>query len=133
MDPVSPVLKRRVNVPNRTNRRDRAMAAHRSGSAAGLDPARIMPATSLAPSRGGSPLNRVATFTDSASDLDPGVATAKGIRIVPLLVSFGSETFKAGLEMSTAEFWDRMVAPDAPFPKTAASSPGEFKDAYEAA
>ncbi len=26
-----------------------------------------------------------------------------------------------------------MVAPDAPFPKTAASSPGEFKDAYEAA
>ena len=26
-----------------------------------------------------------------------------------------------------------MVAPDAPFPKTAASSPGEFKEAYEAA
>jgi DegV family protein with EDD domain len=26
-----------------------------------------------------------------------------------------------------------MVAPDAPFPTTAASSPGEFKDAYEAA
>ena len=26
-----------------------------------------------------------------------------------------------------------MVAPDAPFPKTAASSPGDFKDAYEAA
>jgi DegV family protein with EDD domain len=35
--------------------------------------------------------------------------------------------------MTTAEFWKRMVAPDAPFPKTAASSPGEFKDAYEAA
>ena len=26
-----------------------------------------------------------------------------------------------------------MIAPDAPFPTTAASSPGEFKDAYEAA
>ena len=26
-----------------------------------------------------------------------------------------------------------MVAPDAPFPKTAAASPGDFKDAYEAA
>src|SRR6478736_8635789 len=35
--------------------------------------------------------------------------------------------------MTTAEFWERMVAPDAPFPKTAASSPGEFKEAYEGA
>jgi fatty acid kinase fatty acid binding subunit len=78
-------------------------------------------------------LSRVATFTDSASDLDPEVAEAQGISIVPLLVSFGSETFKAGVDMSTTEFWDRMVAPDAPFPKTAASSPGEFKEAYEAA
>ena len=78
-------------------------------------------------------MSRVATFTDSASDLDPEVAAAQGIRIVPLLVSFGSDTFRAGVDMSTAEFWERMVAPDAPFPKTAASSPGEFKEAYEAA
>jgi DegV family protein with EDD domain len=78
-------------------------------------------------------LSRVATFTDSASDLDPEVAAAQGIRIVPLLVSFGSETFKAGVDMTTAAFWERMVAPDAPFPKTAASSPGEFKEAYEVA
>jgi DegV family protein with EDD domain len=78
-------------------------------------------------------LSRVATFTDSASDLDPEVAAAQGISIVPLLVTFGSETFKAGVDMSTTEFWERMVAPDAPFPKTAASSPGEFKEAYEAA
>jgi DegV family protein with EDD domain len=78
-------------------------------------------------------LSRVATFTDSASDLDSEVAATKGIRIVPLLVSFGSQTFKAGVDMTTEEFWERMVAPDAPFPKTAASSPGEFKEAYEAA
>ncbi len=48
-------------------------------------------------------------------------------------MTFGDETFKAGTELSTEAFWERMVAPDAPFPKTAASSPGEFKDAYEAA
>ena len=78
-------------------------------------------------------MSRVAIFTDSASDLDPEVAAAEGIEIVPLLVSFGDETYKAGVELSTKAFWDRMVAPDAPFPKTAASSPGEFKDAYEAA
>ena len=78
-------------------------------------------------------MRRVAIFTDSASDLDPVEAAAKGISVVPLLVTFGSQTYKAGVEMSTAAFWDRMVAPDAPFPKTAAASPGEFKAAYEAA
>jgi DegV family protein with EDD domain len=78
-------------------------------------------------------VSRVAIFTDSASDLDPALAAEEGIEIVPLLVNFGSETFKAGVELSTAAFWERMVAPDAPFPTTAASSPGEFKAAYEAA
>jgi DegV family protein with EDD domain len=76
---------------------------------------------------------RVAIFTDSASDLDPAEAAASGIHIIPLLVSFGSETFKAGTELSGPAFWERMTARDAPFPTTAASSPGEFKEAYEAA
>ena len=78
-------------------------------------------------------MTRVAIFTDSASDLDPAVAADAGIGIIPLLVSFGSQTFKAGVELSTADFWDRMTAPDAPFPTTAASSPAEFKAAYEGA
>jgi DegV family protein with EDD domain len=78
-------------------------------------------------------LTRVAIFTDSASDLDPGVAAEHGIGIIPLIVNFGRESYRAGLELSTAAFWERMVMPDAPFPTTAASSPGEFKAAYDAA
>jgi DegV family protein with EDD domain len=78
-------------------------------------------------------LSRVAIFTDSASDMDPADADAEGITVIPLLVNFGPETFKAGSELSAEAFWKRMVAPDAPFPTTAASSPGEFKEAYEAA
>ncbi|MEO5885402.1 MAG: DegV family protein [Candidatus Limnocylindrales bacterium] len=78
-------------------------------------------------------MSRVAIFTDSASDMDPAEAAASGIGIVPLLVTFGAETFKAGVDLSLPEFWARMTAPDAPFPTTAASSPGVFKDAYEAA
>ncbi len=65
--------------------------------------------------------------------MDPAAAAAEGIGIVPLLVTFGLQSYKAGVEMSTAAFWERMVAPDASFPTTAASSPGEFKEAYEAA
>ncbi len=75
----------------------------------------------------------VAFVTDSASDLDPAVARAAGIRIVPLAVSFGDENFKAGVDLSTDEFWTRMTAPNAPFPKTAASSPGEVKVIYDQA
>ncbi len=78
-------------------------------------------------------MSRVAIFTDSASDMDPAEAAASGISIVPLLVNFGTDEFKAGVDLSTAQFWDRMTAPDAPFPKTAASSPGAFKEAYERA
>jgi DegV family protein with EDD domain len=78
-------------------------------------------------------VRRVAIFTDSASDLDPAEAQSSDIRIVPLLVTFGGQTYKAGVDLSTAEFWERMTAPDAPFPTTAASSPGSFKEAYEQA
>jgi fatty acid kinase fatty acid binding subunit len=76
---------------------------------------------------------RVAIFTDSASDVDPAEAAASGIHVVPLIVNFGDQSFRAGVDMSGPDFWARMTAPDAPFPTTAASSPGDFKDAYEAA
>ncbi len=78
-------------------------------------------------------MSRIAIFTDSASDLEPAEAAQDGITVVPLLVTFGSETFRAGVDLSTEQFWERMTAPDAPWPTTAASSPGVFKDAYEAA
>jgi len=77
-------------------------------------------------------VTRVAIVTDSASDLTPQDAQAGGISVVPLEVSFGSERFKAGVDLTTEQFWQRMVAPDAPFPKTAAASPGQFRDAFEA-
>jgi DegV family protein with EDD domain len=78
-------------------------------------------------------VSHVAIVTDSASDMDPARAADLGIRIVPLEVTFGSESFKAGVDLSTDQFWQRMTAPDAPFPKTAASSPGDFKAVYDAA
>jgi DegV family protein with EDD domain len=76
---------------------------------------------------------RVAVITDSASDLEPAEAAEAGFSVVPLIVTFGADSYKAGVEMSAQAFWERMTAPDAPFPTTAASSPGDFRDAYEAA
>ncbi len=78
-------------------------------------------------------MSPVAIVTDSASDLSPARAAELGITVVPLLVSFGNEEFQAGVQLSAEDFWTRMTAPDAPFPKTAAASPIAFRDAYEAA
>jgi DegV family protein with EDD domain len=78
-------------------------------------------------------MSRVAIVTDSASDLPPDRAAALGISVVALVVSFGNQSFKAGVDISIDEFWARMTAPDAPFPTTAASAPGDFKAAYDKA
>src|SRR6266550_1561270 len=82
---------------------------------------------------GGGPMAQIEFVTDSASDLDPAIAAARGVRVVALVVTFGSDTYRAGVDLTTEQFWQRMTAPDAPFPKTAASSPGEFKAVYDEA
>ncbi len=76
-------------------------------------------------------MSRIAIVTDSASDLSPGRAATAGIVVVPLIVTFGEDSYKAGTELSTPAFWERMLAPDAPFPTTAACSPGDFHEVYE--
>jgi DegV family protein with EDD domain len=78
-------------------------------------------------------VGHVAIITDSASDMDPGRAASLGIAIVPLIVNFGKDAFSSGVGLSTDQFWERMTAPDAPFPTTAACSPGDFQRAYQAA
>ena len=78
-------------------------------------------------------MGRVAIVTDSASDLTAEVAAAHGIRVVPLYVRFGDERVpgrRRPLDRpSSGRGWSR---PDAPFPTTAAASPGDFQAAFEA-
>jgi len=76
---------------------------------------------------------RVAIVVDSASDLSPEDAVRNGIAVVPLTVTFGTTEYRAGVDLSTAQFWEMMTAPGAPFPKTAACSPGDFITAFQIA
>ncbi len=78
-------------------------------------------------------MSRVAVITDSASDFDPARAASLGIAIVPLLVTFGTETFSAGVDMSRDEFWAKVKIPTTPIATTAACSPGTFQLAYQKA
>lgn len=74
---------------------------------------------------------RIAIVTDTASDLPPERAAAAGITVVPLTLSFGDREYLAGEQISTDEFWRQLTAPGAPFPKTAAASPGRFQATFE--
>lgn len=76
-------------------------------------------------------MSRVAIVADSASDLAPDLAKEHGITVVPLLVSFGDKEYRAGVDLSYADFWRELTAPGAPFPKTAAAAPGTFKEVFE--
>ncbi|WP_419842407.1 DegV family protein [Candidatus Poriferisodalis sp.] len=71
-------------------------------------------------------------ITDSSCDLDADVTAELGITVVPLEIRFGSETFADGVELSTAEFWQRCRRSDE-LPSTAAPSPGAFAEAYQRA
>lgn len=74
----------------------------------------------------------VAIVTDSTADLDPAAAAAAGIRVAPLYVRFGTDEFQVGVDLTTAQFWERLLAPGAPLPATAAPSPGTFQHLFEA-
>ncbi len=72
----------------------------------------------------------IAIVTDTSSDLTLEEAAATSVRLVPLTVSFGDESFAAVTEISNEEFYRRLTAPGAPFPRTAAPNPAQFEAAY---
>ena len=75
-------------------------------------------------------MGNIAIVTDTSSDLTPQQAEAAGVRLVPLTVSFGDESFEAGIELSNEEFYERLTAPGAPVPRTAAPNPAQFEAAF---
>jgi DegV family protein with EDD domain len=68
----------------------------------------------------------IRVVTDSACDLPVHLVDALGIEVVPLEIRFGDEEFVDQIELSTAEFWDRVEHFDG-LPATAAPSPGAFE------
>ena len=76
-------------------------------------------------------MNRIGVVTDSASDLEPEEAAQRGIVVVPLYVTFGEREFRAGIDLSSKDFWRELTAAGAAFPKTAAAPPGAFREVFE--
>jgi fatty acid kinase fatty acid binding subunit len=71
----------------------------------------------------------VRIVTDSAADLSADEVAQLGVEVVPLSIRFGAEEFTDGVDLSVAEFYQRLAS-SADLPETAAPSPGAFEAAF---
>ena len=72
----------------------------------------------------------VKIVTDSVSDIPPEIATDLGITVVPLFVNFGTETYRDRIDLTSEEFYNKLMQSKI-LPTTAAPSPGSFAEAYD--
>jgi len=66
---------------------------------------------------------------DSTADIPPDLRAEYGIAVVPVLVQFGAETLRDGVDITRDEFYARLVESQS-LPKTAAPSVGMFVEEF---
>lgn len=72
---------------------------------------------------------KVKVITDSTSDIPKELVEELEIKVIPLKVHFGNETFADGVDLSAEQFYERMTHSDI-FPTTSQPSPVDFEYAY---
>jgi DegV family protein with EDD domain len=68
--------------------------------------------------------------TDSAVDLPEEMFAQYGIERMPLLINFGTESLRSGIDILPEEFYRRLVANRDNLPTTSQPSVGDFVDLY---
>lgn len=72
----------------------------------------------------------VKIVTDSLSDITDDLARELGVTVVPLYVRFGEEVYRDRVEITTDEFYHKLVHGDI-LPTTTQPSPGDFLNVYK--
>ena len=72
----------------------------------------------------------VRVLTDSVADLPAEIARRLAIEVVPLLLRFGAEEYRDGVDLSTEEFY-RLLRTRGEFPTTSTPSPATYAEAYD--
>ncbi len=72
----------------------------------------------------------VKIVTDTVADLPPQVVKELGITVIPLLVRFGEEMYRDGIDLTPDEFYAKLATSKA-FPVTSVPSPATFADVYD--
>ncbi len=75
-------------------------------------------------------MNKVRIITDSGSDIPQGYN--KYITVLPMSIRFGADEYKDGVDISTKQFYERLIESDE-LPATSLVSPGVFEEAYKTA
>jgi DegV family protein with EDD domain len=70
--------------------------------------------------------------TDTDASLPAEVAARHGIKLVPIMIHFGDQSFKSDFEMDDAALFAR-IDREGELPTTSAPAPGQFAEAYEEA
>jgi DegV family protein with EDD domain len=74
----------------------------------------------------------VKIITDSLGDIPNDIVKKLDISVIPIHVVFGTESFRDGIDITTDEFYSRLVKSKT-LPTTAVPALGTFMDAYEKA
>lgn len=74
-------------------------------------------------------MSRVKIVTDSTADMPPEVIDELGITVVPLTIHLGSKTLRDGVDITSADFVQRMDRSSAP-PKTTPPKQAQFDQLY---
>ena len=72
----------------------------------------------------------VRIVTDSASDITG--LTRKNLTIAPMAVTFGEETYLDGVNLTHAQFYEKLIESDT-LPTTSQITPAQFEDAFRSA
>jgi DegV family protein with EDD domain len=75
-------------------------------------------------------MSNVAIITDSVADIPAEVAKELGITVVPLIVRFGADTYRDGIDLSPDEFYEKLETSKI-LPVTSVASPMAFAEVYD--
>lgn len=75
-------------------------------------------------------MDKIKIITDSTADLPIELVKKYDIEVLPLIVNFGEESFKDGVDIHLDEFLNRMYNSDI-FPTTTQVNPQRFYDCYK--
>ena len=71
----------------------------------------------------------IAIVTDSTSDIEPSRGVELGITVVPLFVVFGDRSYKDYVELSRADFYEKLVS-EKTLPTTSQPTAAMFEEAF---
>lgn len=73
---------------------------------------------------------KIRILTDSVADIPPEIVKELGITVIPLLLRFGEEVYRDGVDITADEFYKKLATSKV-MPVTSVPAPATFAEAYD--